>query len=146
MKKTLWRRQADAYPLRGELAPRFSDLDLWQHLNNAALIALHGEACQRWLRTVLGADVWRRKAPLLAARRLATDFLAEAHYPEPLTTGVRLLGVDGDGFCLGSALFQHGTCVGLHEVHISAWQHGLPAPLPAEVADALRAEIGRAHV
>lgn len=143
MKKTFWRRQAEAYPVRGELAPRFTDLDLWQHLNNAAIIALHGEACQRWLRGVLGAQVWRSKAPLLAARSLATDFLAEAHYPEPLATGVRLLGVDAQGFRLGSALFQHGACVGLHEVHIGAWQHGLPVPLPADVADALRAEAAR---
>ncbi len=143
MKQTPWRREADAYPLRGELAPRFTDLDLWQHLNNAAIIALHGEAMQRWLRGVLGADVWRSKAPLLAARSLATDFLAEAHYPEPLATGVRLLGVDAQGFRLGSALFQHGACVGLHEVHIGAWLHGSPATLPREVAERLQAEAAR---
>ena len=57
MKTQAWRRQPAAYPEQGSLQPRITDVDLWQHLNNAAIIALHGEAIQRWLR---GASSPRR--------------------------------------------------------------------------------------
>lgn len=139
MKQEPWRRDAASYPLHGELQPRYTDVDLWQHLNNTALISLHAEACQRWLRGVFGATVWRDAAPLIAKRGSATDFLAEAHYPEPLATGVRLGAVDDAGFSLASALFQHGRCVGLQETVFGVWQQGAAAPLPAALRQTLAA-------
>lgn len=143
MKKDAWRRELSSYPTRGELLPRYTDVDLWQHLNNTALIAMHGENCQQWLRETFGASVWRESSPLIATVANETDFLAEAHYPAPLATGTRLLGVDRTGFRLGSALFQHGPCVGLHEATLAVWVDGLPVPLPAAVADLLHAAAAR---
>jgi acyl-CoA thioester hydrolase len=137
MKNDAWRRQYSGYPVHGELLPRLTDVDLWQHLNNAALISMHDENCQRWLRGLFGAAVWRETAPLIATVSNATDFLAEAHYPAPLATGVRLLGHDAAGFRLGSALFQGGHCVGLHQATLALWSDGQPAPMTEAVADAL---------
>jgi len=91
MKQESWRREAASYPQHGVLLPRYTDVDVWQHLNNTALISLHAEACQRWLRSVFGPEVWRDPSLVLAKRSSATDFLAEAHYPEPLDTGVRAI-------------------------------------------------------
>lgn len=139
MKNEAWRRLPSAYPMRGELMPRYNDVDLWQHLNNTALISLHGENCQRWLRATFGTDVWRQVRPVIAVCALETDFLAEAHYPEPLATGCRLLAVEGGAFQLGSALFQHGHCVGLQQATLAVWADGQPVPLPVAVADALHA-------
>ena len=143
MKKDVWRRELSSYPTRGELMPRYTDVDLWQHLNNTALIAMHGENCQQWLRDTFGAGVWRDAPPLIATVANQTDFLAEAHYPAPLATGTRLLGIAPADFRLGSALFQNGHCVGLHEATLAVWVDGRPVPLPAAVTDTLHAAGAR---
>jgi acyl-CoA thioester hydrolase len=146
MRHDAWRREPNAYPLRGELAPRHTDVDMWQHLNNTSLISLHAENAQRWLRGMFGPDVWRQGAPVIAPLALATDFLAEGQYPAPLATGVRLLAVDADGFRLGSALFQHGQCVGLQDATLAVWADGLPQPLPADLQERLQATAARQPV
>ncbi len=125
--------------------PRYTDVDLWRHLNNAALISMHDENCQRWLRGVFGASVWRQAEPAIATLAQATDFLAEGQYPEPLATGTRLLGFDAQSFRLGSALFQNGSCIGLHEATLAVWDKGLPVALPSAVTDALHAAATRQH-
>ncbi len=143
MKNDAWRRLPSSYLPQGELLPRYTDVDVWQHLNNGALIAMQGETSQRWQREVLGAESWRQAAPLIAPLAVATDFLAESHYPAALATGCRLLGVDEHGFVLAAALFQRGLCVGLHDTRLVAWADGLPAPLPAALVDTLRAAAAR---
>ncbi|MES2715329.1 MAG: thioesterase family protein [Pseudomonadota bacterium] len=130
MKHEAWRRDLAAYAQQGTLQPRFTDVDLWQHLNNVAQIGLHGELLQQWLHSHLGPEPWRHAAPQLLVQGNATDFLAEAHYPAPLATGVRLLAIAGGQFTLGTALFQNGQCTGLHQATLGAWQDDAPAPLP----------------
>lgn len=139
MRHDAWRRDAASYPLRGELLPRYTDVDVWQHLNNAALISMHGEAVQQALRGVFGADAWREAPPVLACVANATDFLAEAHYPAPLAWGARVLGVDAEGVRIATALFQHGQCVGLHGSTLTGWAGGRTAVLASRHAAALRA-------
>lgn len=141
MKTQAWRRQPAAYPVQGILQPRVTDVDAWQHLNNVAQISLHSELLQQWLQARLGDDLWRSTTPQVALLASATDFLAEARYPAPLATGVRLLGVDAGGFQIGTALFQHGQCVGLHQATLAVWADGRPAPLPGELADRLHAAL-----
>ena len=53
MKQDTWRRDPAAYALQGTLQPRFTDVDMWQHINNVAQIGLHGEVLQQWLRATL---------------------------------------------------------------------------------------------
>lgn len=124
MRHDAWRRDAGAYPLRGELAPRYADVDVWQHLNNAALISMHGECVQRVLRETFGPEAWRGPSPVLACIASATDFLAEAYYPEVLGWGGRLVSLDGGLIRIASALFQGGECVGLHEATLLRWEDG----------------------
>lgn len=135
------RRELAHYPTRFTLPTRYADMDLWQHLNNASLIGLHGEALQRWLCEALGTEAWRPAAegPVLALQHSATDFVAESHYPAALEAGVRPVALDAQGLVLASALFQHGRCVGLHEARFTGWLHGVPAGLPAAVHAALAA-------
>ncbi len=91
---------------------------------------MHGESVQHALRSVFGPDASRRSQPVLAAVSGATDFLAEAYYPEPLGWGARVLAVDGGtGVRVAAALFQHGRCVGLHETVVAGWADGRPVGL-----------------
>lgn len=160
MRHDAWRRDAASYPLRGELLPRYTDVDIWQHLNNTALISMHGEAVQQALRNVFGAEAWRHGQPVLGCVGNATDFLVEAHYPAPLSWGARVLGVDAEGLRIATALFQHDQCVGLHGTTLAGWADGQvvgpgaeslaalrTARVPgAETMDALRAPVATAAV
>lgn len=139
MRHDAWRRDPASYPLRGELLPRYTDVDVWQHLNNTALIAMHGEALQHALRDLLGAHAWRRGEPAIACAASATDFLAEGQYPQPLDWGARVLRIDAGGLHLASALFQHGACVGLHGCSLAGWAGGAIAGLGTETLATLRA-------
>ena len=138
MRQDAWRRDAASYPLRGELQPRYTDVDVWQHLNNGALISMHGEAVQQKLRSVFGPAAWRQREPALACARNATDFLSEAHYPAPVQWGARVLGADASGLRVATALFQHGHCVGLHEATLTGWSGGQAAGLTPEHRAALQ--------
>ena len=139
MRHDAWRRDAASYPLRGDLLPRYADVDVWQHLNNTALISMHGEAVQQAIRSVFGAEAWRHSQPVLACAGNATDFLAEAHYPAPLTWGARVLGVDTEGVHVATALFQHGRCVGLQGTTLAGWTGGQLVAMSPEQLAALRA-------
>jgi acyl-CoA thioester hydrolase len=139
MRHDVWRREPDAYPLRGEVLPRYTDVDVWQHLNNVALITLHAEAVQTALRSVLGEQAWRERAPALAVSAGATDFLAEGQYPGPVRWGARLLAADAGGLRVATALFQKDQCIGLHESRLSGWSEGRDIGLPATALAALRA-------
>lgn len=144
MRRDIWRRQSASYPLRGELVPRFTDVDVWQHLNNTALMSMHGEAVQHALRTVLGPDAWRQVNPGLSTVRQRTDFLAEAHYPAPLFWGARIERFDADCVYVATALFQHDQCAGVQETVLSDWFEGAPRSLEQSTASALlQADISR---
>ena len=139
MRRDAWRRDAASYPLRGELQPRYTDVDVWQHLNNGALISMHGEAVQQALRSVFGDQAWRERQPALACASNATDFLSEAHYPAPLNWAARVLDADPGGLRVATALFQHGHCVGLHEATLTGWADGQAVGLTPPQQAALQA-------
>ena len=46
MRRDTWRLQAESYPLHGEFQPRYIDVDIWQHLNNAALSSMQADGVQ----------------------------------------------------------------------------------------------------
>lgn len=138
MRHDAWRLDAATYPLRGEMLPRYSEVDVWQHLNNTALISIHGDLVQHALNGVFGADAWRIREPALACSRSATDFLAEAHYPAPIAWGAKVLGVDSNGVRVATALFQEDRCVGLHEATLAHWSGGGVVALGPERLAALR--------
>ena len=139
MRQDAWRREPDAYPLRGEVLPRYTDVDVWQHLNNVALITLHAEAVQTALRSVLGEQAWRERSPALAVSAGATDFLAEGQYPGAVRWGARLLAAEAGGLRVATALFPQDQCIGLHESRLSGWSEGRDIGLPAPAIAALGA-------
>lgn len=137
MRHDAWRRDLAAYSLCGDLSPRYSDVDIWQHLNNAALMSMHGESVHCALREVLGPDAWRNGEPAIACVSSSTDFLAEAYYPAPLSWAARVLGVGEHGLEIATALFQQDACVGLHNAVFSGWADGRIVGLGPEREESL---------
>lgn len=139
MRQDAWRRDLTSYPLRGTLMPRFTDVDVWQHLNNTALITMHGEVVQQAVQSVLGPDAWRASSPVFGGLSAATDFVAEAYYPAPIAWGARLTEAGEDGLRVATALFQEGRCVGLHDAVLACWGQGQRVPTDDGRLPALRA-------
>ena len=139
MKKEAWRREAASYPLAGEMPTRYADMDVWQHMNNCALINIHGEAAHWALRALFGPRAWRDAEPVVGYLGSRTDFIAQAYYPDPLSWGARVVGVDERGLRIATALFQHGHCVSMHEALLTGWADGSPLPLAPDQLAALRA-------
>ncbi len=139
MKKEAWRREAASYPLSGEMPTRYTDMDVWKHLNNSALINLHGEAVHHALHTLFGPQAWRDGEPVVGYLGSTTDFIAQAYYPDPLSWGARVVGIDERGLRIATALFQHGRCVSIHEALLTGWADGSPLALAPDQLVALRA-------
>lgn len=139
MRHDAWRQDPGRYPQRFEIAPRFADVDTLRHLNNSALHGLHLEARMRFLAATLGDAFWRGRGPRLPARRVATDFLLEGQYPEPLQAAVRLgpLPADAGPLTLDSALFQGGRCIGVQATQLQPTEKGLAVALPPAWREAL---------
>ena len=139
MKKEAWRREAASYPLSGEMPTRYTDMDVWQHMNNSALINLHGEAVHHALHALFGPHAWRDGEPVVGYLRSTTDFTAQAYYPDPLSWGARVVGIDERGLRIATALFQRGQCVSIHEALLAGWANGGPVALAPHQLSVLRA-------
>ena len=139
MRQDPWRRALASYPLQGTLMPRFTDVDVWQHLNNTALITMHAEAAQQALAALLGPDAWRATTPAFGCVSAATDFLAEAYYPAPLAWGACVLAAGEGRVRVATALFQEAQCVGLHDAVLGCWAHGERVPPGPEQQQAIEA-------
>lgn len=139
MKHDPWRRDPAAYRWRGTLEPRWSDVDLLRHLNNSSLQGLHLEARMRLLSATIGDAFWRARGPRLVTGHLQTDFLAQAHYPQPLQAAARLTALDGSRLTVATALWQDGRCVGLQTARLFAIERHRPVPMPADWQRALGA-------
>ena len=139
MKNEAWRREAASYPLAGEMPTRYTDVDVWQHMNNSALINLHGEAVRHALHALFGPHAWRDDEPVVGYLGSSTDFIAQAYYPDPLSWGARVVGIDERGLRIATALFQRGHCVSVHEALLAGWSDGRPLALVPDQLAALRA-------
>ena len=125
------RRCPAAYPFAVTLEMRYGDMDVWRHLNNVAAVRFYEEGRIRFM------DHLRQANPDYAAQRFrlmvahtAVDYLAEGHYPHPITVRVGVVSLGNSSYRVGQALFQHDRCIGLADVvltHIG--EHGA-VPLP----------------
>ncbi len=141
MREESWRREPSAYGEQMDIAPRYVDIDVMQHLNNVAVGSIHQEARMRWLMAHVSPGAWRAEGVQLRPRVLVTDFLGEGRYPAAIEAGVRCLGVDAHGCDMATALFQQEACFGTQQVRLAAWHEGLPIALPGALRDTLGAAV-----
>ncbi len=125
------RRSLAAYPWNTVIETRFTDMDVNRHLNNVAISRLYEETRVRFN--------WGLRAQFPALRphylvaHVATDYLAEGHYPAPVTAAYAVGAIGQSSFRAQMALFQEGACIGLCDtVMVHRGETG-PAPLPDDL-------------
>jgi acyl-CoA thioester hydrolase len=128
MKHNAERSRPESDPFSGEILPRYTDMDLWQRLNNVALVSLHIESVHRLLLDVAGGAAWRGGPAAIGPETTSTDFIAEAHYPTPLTAAAHISHVNERDIGIASALSQKGHCVGLHQSRVVRWTPDAASP------------------
>jgi acyl-CoA thioester hydrolase len=127
---------------------RWSDNDMYGHLNNAVYYELFDSAINGWLITGAGTDVLALPELGVVAES-GCRFFRELEYPRPLDVGVRVerLGTSSITYALGlfDAEQDDPAAVG-HWVHVYIDRTSRsPVPIPAAVRDLLeRAERVRA--
>ncbi len=104
-----WQCDRTSYPFSTVTETRFQDLDPLGHINNVAMAALFENGRVRFNRN-LGLE---RREPgdrwLIAS--VAIDYVAEAHFPDPVEvlSGIGRIGTSS--WDIYSAAFQGGVCV-----------------------------------
>lgn len=108
-KSQAWQRDPESYPFSTATETRFQDLDPLGHINNVAMAALFENGRVRFNRN-LGLE---RRQPgerwLIAA--VAIDYVAEAHFPDPVEVMSGIGRVGNSSWDICSAAFQRGVCV-----------------------------------
>ena len=133
------RLRLESYPVVGEIAARYGDMDANGHLNNLALESLHENARATMNRDLLPSayDVTRRRIRLVTSQN-AVHFLAEAHWPATIATGAGVGRIGRTSYVASTALFIGGSCIGVCDTVLVALGDDGPVPLPDEFRSALQ--------
>ena len=133
------RLRLESYPVVGEIAARYGDMDANGHLNNLALESLHENARATMNRELLPSayDVTRRRIRLVTSQN-AVHFLAEAHWPATIATGAGVGRIGRTSYVASTALFIGGGCIGVCDTVLVALGGDGPLPLPDEFRAALQ--------
>ena len=119
------------YPFQLDIPTRFGDLDMNQHINNAAMAGLFEDARVRFLYRT-GAMGGPGAAQPMAAS-FAIEYLQQAYYPAPLTFHVGVSHIGRTSHTIVHLATQGDTTVTLAHSVVVATQDGRPCALPADV-------------
>lgn len=138
------RLRLDSYPVIGEIAARYGDMDANAHLNNLALESLHENARATMNRDLM-PDAYspgRRRLRLVTSQN-AVHFLAEAHWPAMIRTGAGVGRIGRTSYVASTGLFVDGTCIGVCDTVLVLVDENGPAPLPDDFRAALQTVLLR---
>ena len=138
------RLHLDSYPVIGEIAARYGDMDANAHLNNLALESLHENARATMNRDLM-PDVYspgRRRLRLVTSQN-AVHFLAEAHWPATIQTGAGVGRIGRTSYVASTGLFIDGSCIGVCDTVLVLVDDNGPAPLPDDFRAALETVLLR---
>lgn len=135
-----WQLDPASYPFNHRTETRFADMDVLGHINNVAMAGLfeHGRGMFNHAIEV------QRRAPgqrwLIVSVNL--NYIAEAHFPEPVDVASGILRVGSSSWDIASAAFQGGECKATCITTIVLTDKSGPTAIPQE----LREEFSRLHV
>ncbi|GAA4698790.1 acyl-CoA thioesterase [Phytohabitans rumicis] len=133
-------RRAD-FPVLRELPTRWSDDDVYGHVNNVIHYSMFDTAVNGWLIEASGTDIRRLPAIGLVVETRCRYF-AELRFPDVVTAGIRLERLGTSSVVYQLALFGGGreepAAVGRFvHVYVDA-RSRQPVPVPDQVRGALR--------
>lgn len=133
------RHDAAAYPYAVTLEMRYGDMDVWRHLNNVSAARFYEEGRIRFMDHVrrTNADYAAHRFRLMVAHT-AIDYLAEGHYPHPITVCVGLVGFGNSSYRVGEDLLQQDRCIGLSDVVLTHIGEAGSATLPPIMRSTLK--------
>ncbi|MET7770926.1 acyl-CoA thioesterase [Nocardia sp. NPDC005366] len=124
------RSRVELYPVIGRTQARYTDMDPNAHLNNLALESLHEDARAGLTARVFPGvhDPGARQVRLVTSQNVV-HFLAEAHWPAVIETGVGIGRVGRTSFVASSALFRDGICLSICDTVLVAVGDDGPVPI-----------------
>jgi acyl-CoA thioester hydrolase len=134
MKPTPERLDLASYPATADIAARFSDVDMFRHLNNVAIGQFYEEV--RFALTAEMRDLTpRERQGRIVVVNVDMAYLREGRYPGLVTVGTGFVQRSRRAYVLGQALFQEGRCFSCADTTLVYTEAGKPAELPAEFAE-----------
>jgi acyl-CoA thioester hydrolase len=132
-------RAAD-FPVLLTMSTRWSDNDVFGHLNNAVYYVLFDSAINRWVGQATGTDPTGLSAMGLVAESGCT-YLGELRYPQDVRVGLSVVQVGTSSVTYRPAVFAQGDDV---PAAVGRWVHVYvdrdtrrPVPLPDVLRSAL---------
>lgn len=133
MKASPMRLDPASYPRHKIVPIRFSDIDMFKHLNNVASGQFYEEGRYELLADAR-AHLDKNARGALVIANVNMSFLRSARYPGLIDVATGVVRVGGQSLVIGQALFVDGACIGIADsVVVSADASG-SAPLPEAVA------------
>lgn len=132
------RLRLDTYPVVGEIAARYGDMDVNAHLNNLALESMHENARATMNRRLLpqAYRAGEHRVRLVTSQN-AVHFLAEAHWPAVIQTGAGVGRIGRTSFIASTGLFLDGACIGVCDTVLVLLGETGPTPISDEFRAAL---------
>jgi len=133
----------DDFPVHWPVLTRWTDNDMFGHLNNAVYYALFDTAINGWINTTTGIDPLT--VPWLGVvAESGCRYLAELRFPEPLFVGLAVTRLGNSSVTYRLGVFAEGRPVAAvgHWVHVYVDRASRkPVPIP----DAIRSLLEKAR-
>ena len=129
--------RTERYSFCYDYPTRYSDLDIYRHINNVAFAEAFEDARVRFAIDAGIRAAQGKYNPMFANANC--DFLAEAHYPDPLVIYVAVLSIGRTSWTLAEVAIQNGKPCALLRGTTVLTDQGKPILLP----DALRELLQR---
>lgn len=126
------RLEADNYPYATSVETRFQDLDPLGHINNVAMAALFENGRVRFNRELLVERKRRVAGERWLIARVEVNYLAEGHFPDPITVVSGIGRIGSSSWDIVSAAYQNGKCIGLCDTTIVKTNADGSAPIGDE--------------
>ena len=133
------------FPVHWPVSTRWTDNDMFGHLNNAVYYGLFDTAINGWINTTCRIDPLA--VPWLGVvAESGCRYLAELRFPDPLTVGLAVTRLGNSSVTYRLGIWQDGGAVAAvgHWVHVYVDRTTRrPVPMPEEIRSLLaKARVG----